>query len=78
MPTVSDFKIIKAEGLEFYPQLSHLTKPVIIRPNPGARFPSWLCDHAAVQKATEEAQLFACDFCCIALAAGERIVPDEF
>jgi hypothetical protein len=76
MLTVTDYKIIEANRLELIPTLSQLTKPVIIHPNPDLRFTSWLCEHAAPQRATEEVQLIACEFCRIALAAGERIVPD--
>ena len=52
-----------------------IPQSVIVSPNPNSPL-SWLCEHAAAQKATETEQIIACDPCKTALDAGAYVVYD--
>ena len=72
-----DRKVVKANRAEWIPPLSLVAAPsVIISPNLNSPFPSWICEHAAPQAATEEGQVIACETCYEALAIGADIAVD--
>jgi hypothetical protein len=69
--------VVCANRAEWIAPLSQLTAPsVIVSPNPNPNIPSWLCEHAAPQEATEPDEVIACDICFDALQAGAYLVHD--
>jgi hypothetical protein len=69
-----DGKVVRAHTEESLARIFLATTSyVIVSPNPSSTFPSWLCDHAAPQKATREDEVIACGLCYDALSAGAQI-----
>jgi hypothetical protein len=70
-------KVVKGNRAEWVAPPSLVdAASVIISPNLNSPFASFICEHAAPQVASEEAQVIACEICYEALATGADIAVD--